>query len=193
METQNALAGQALKAIFKLKSIVYKLGNISVSHIFGLFDKLIAPVINYASEIWGFAHGNAVERVHLGFCKQILGVKQQTQNNFIYGELGRSTMRNIRFFSIIRYWCKLIRCENSRFIRQIYNLMLEDIISFPNKLSWASNVKSILDNWQSNVMWHYSPSRTFLEVCLEVMFSSYHSLEKFKEFLFRLRRTLDFA
>jgi len=29
------------------------------------------------------------ERVHLQFCKRLLGVKRCTQNDFVYGELGR--------------------------------------------------------------------------------------------------------
>ena len=89
-ETHEALSGQALKAIFKLKSYVNKFTFLSVSHMLRLFDKLILPILTYGSEV----SADNIERTHLQFCKHLLGVKIQTQNNFIYGELGRVSVRN---------------------------------------------------------------------------------------------------
>ena len=53
-ECQSKLAGQAQKAIFKL----YKYVNIAPKHRLELFDKLITPILNYGSEVWGFCKGN---------------------------------------------------------------------------------------------------------------------------------------
>ena len=44
-----------------------------------------------------------IEKVHLKFCKNILGVKRSTQNDFVYGELGRVPMQIIRYILIIKY------------------------------------------------------------------------------------------
>ena len=52
-KTHEALSGQALKAIFKLKSYVSKFTDLSVFHMLDLFDKLILPILNYGSEMWG--------------------------------------------------------------------------------------------------------------------------------------------
>lgn len=60
-EAQKNLAGQSLKAIFKLNKYLYKFTNIYVKHRLELFDKLILPILNYSSEIWGFHQGNATE------------------------------------------------------------------------------------------------------------------------------------
>ena len=57
-----------------------------------LFDKLILPILNYCSEVWGFIQANTVERVHLHFLKKVLGVKKSTQNDFIYGECSRTSL-----------------------------------------------------------------------------------------------------
>jgi len=46
---------------------LYKFTELSVSHKIDLFDKLITPIINYASEVWDFDHGKVIERVHLQF------------------------------------------------------------------------------------------------------------------------------
>ena len=44
LETQNTLAGQAQKAIFKLNKYLYKFTFISQEHKLELFDKLISPI-----------------------------------------------------------------------------------------------------------------------------------------------------
>ena len=46
------LAGQALKAIFKLQSNLLKFPEITIQHKLDLFDKLILPILNYGSEVW---------------------------------------------------------------------------------------------------------------------------------------------
>ena len=84
-ETQKTLAGQALKAIFTLNKYTHKFTVLKPAHILDLFDKLIAPILNYGSEVWGFNNSKAVETVHLSFCKRMIGVKQTTQNDFFYG------------------------------------------------------------------------------------------------------------
>ena len=64
-EAQNTLVGQAQKAIFKLNRYLYKFTYISPKHKLDLFDKLISPILNYSSEVWGFIQANSIERVHL--------------------------------------------------------------------------------------------------------------------------------
>ena len=46
-ETHAALSGQALEAIFKLKSYVNKCFGFMLE----LFDKLILPILTYGSEV----------------------------------------------------------------------------------------------------------------------------------------------
>ena len=77
-ETQNTLAGQARKAIFKLNKYLYKLTYISPKHKLGLFDKLSSHILNYTCEIWGFIQANSIERVYHQFCKKLSGIKKTT-------------------------------------------------------------------------------------------------------------------
>ena len=102
-ECQNTLAGQAQKAIFQLNKYLYKFTFLSPRHKLELFDKLILPILNYGGEVWGFSQANVIERVHLQYCKRLLGVKKTTQNDFIYGELGRTSCIIKRYVLIIKY------------------------------------------------------------------------------------------
>ena len=69
------LAGRAGTANFNLNKYLFQFIHLSPKHILELFDKLIKPILDYGSEIWGFLNANVIERVHLRFCKNLLGVK----------------------------------------------------------------------------------------------------------------------
>ena len=94
-----------------------------------------------------------IETVHQRFCKRLLGVKKCTQNDFVYGELGRTSFQNNRFFMIIKYWLKIIVCNEAKNIRYIYNMMLEDMDRMPDKDNWASLVKKLLESLGFNDVW----------------------------------------
>ena len=143
-EAQNTLAGQAQKALFKLNKYLYKFTFISPKHRIELFDKLITPILNYASEVWGFKQANCIERVHLQYCKKLLGVKKNTQNDFVYEEFGRTDFRMRRYLLIIKYWFKILYSREIKYIKLIYKLMLNDIDTHPTVINWASLVRDIL-------------------------------------------------
>ena len=149
-ETQKTLAGQALKAIFAMNKYLYKFTHLKPSHILDLFDKLISPILNYGSEVWGFYKAPAIEAVHLQFCKKLLSVKQSTQNDFIYGELGRINFATQRYISIIRYWLKIVSMNDNKYAKCIYNMLLEDMRQNPDKTNWASSVKHLLSKYGFN-------------------------------------------
>ena len=52
--TEVTLAGKAQKAIFKLNKYLYNFPSVSVKNRLDLFDKLILPILNSSSEVWGF-------------------------------------------------------------------------------------------------------------------------------------------
>ena len=140
---QKTLAGQAQKAVFKLNSYLYNFDTLTTRHILELFDKLVSPILNYGAEVWGFFKANQIERAHLQFCKRLLGVKKCTQNNFIYGELGRLPNQKQRYFIIIKYWLKIVNSEENK-IKHVYNQMLLDLELDNRRVNWASLVKKLL-------------------------------------------------
>ena len=101
-EAQITLAGQDQKAIFQLNKYLYKFTFLPPRHKLDLFDKLILPILNYGSEVWGFSKVTAVERVHLQFCKRIY------RTSICY-------MKECEIVSI----CRLTRCETKLTITAI--------------------------------------------------------------------------
>ena len=116
------------------------------------FDKFITPILNYACEIWGFHPSPAIEKIHLSFCKRILSVKKSTQNDFIYGELGRYPLQLIRYEKIIKYWLNIVTGQKSSYVCLIYRYAVNQ--AERRKPSWALNVKSLLCNVGMGEAWY---------------------------------------
>ena len=77
-EAQQALSGQALKAIFMLNKYIRKFVNLKPQHILDLFDRL-RPILTYSAEVWGLTTSMITKRAHFRFSKKRLGIKQCTQ------------------------------------------------------------------------------------------------------------------
>jgi len=71
-QAQKALANQSLKLLFALNSIFDTVAFETTDKI-KPFDSLVAPILNYSSEVLGFHDANDVENIHLKLLKQVLG------------------------------------------------------------------------------------------------------------------------
>jgi len=45
---------------------------------------------------------------------------------------------------MIKYWTKLLRTNNNKFIKNIYLTLLNDSVIYPKKLSWCSLLRDLL-------------------------------------------------
>ena len=84
----KTLYEQALKAYNHLLSIFSRV-HVDVKTKLTLFDALVVPILLYGSEVWGIYNTNDVDKLHLKFCKLLLGVRPKTSNAAVFGELGR--------------------------------------------------------------------------------------------------------
>ena len=146
---------------------MYKFTHISVKDKLDLFDKLILPILNYGNQIWGFNPGKAIERVHLHFCKNILGVKKTTSTDFVYGELGRMPLQNRRVYDIIIFWIKLLFQSEQKYTKKVYLLLKSDLDEHPNVKNWCSMLRDMLGNLGFYEAWLFQDvgdSKTFLSL-----------------------------
>ena len=120
----------------------------TVSTIF-LFDTYISSMLNYASEVWGVDKGVNIEKLHLDFCKRLLGVKKSTCNIMVYCELGRLPLNATRKIRVINYWSKLLSTDNC-ILKQCYKQLLQDISICKN---WLCDVKDSLYSLGFNYVW----------------------------------------
>ena len=68
--------------------------------------------------------------------------KQSTKNDFVYGEFGRTSLvqEDVILLSNIGFISKVLTCEDGKYIKHIYKLMLSDLNERPNKVNWALRV-----------------------------------------------------
>ena len=115
--------------------------------------------------------------MHLKFCKQLLGVKQTTQNDFVYRELGRYPLIVHRQYIIILFWLTNLKGENMKFTKLCY-----DIVLFPNKNNWVIRVRNVLNNtgvfivWQNQGVGNEIAFLKLLRQRLQDMFRAYTGL-----------------
>lgn len=136
-----------------MNKYLYRVVNISECRRLDLFDKLITPVLNYSCEVWGFINGNAAERVHMQFCKRMLGVKMCTQNEFIYGEPGRISFQSMRYYNITKYWLKIRRTDSNTNVYKVCCLLKHDLEYQPNKTNWCFLVENLLCTFGVHDAW----------------------------------------
>ena len=60
----------------------------------------------------GLIREKILKKVHLQFYKRLIAVKHCIQNDFIYGELGRSSLQNKHYLKTIKYWLKVTNTSN---------------------------------------------------------------------------------
>ncbi len=90
-KNNKARYDQARKAMYAILCKARKL-CLPVDVQLHLFDAVIKPILLYGCEVWGIESLNIIEKLHLEFCKNILGVNRRTCSIMVYGELGRFPM-----------------------------------------------------------------------------------------------------
>ena len=136
----KALHDQALKAYHNLLSLFENI-NLSIKIKLSLFDAMVSPILLYGSEVWGAYNCKEIDKLHVKFCKYILGVKKQTPNCAVYGELGRLPLSVIAQERCVKFWIKIKNNTDSPM-----HSMYSELYSNLNVANWAGRLNSILDH-----------------------------------------------
>ena len=151
-KAQKHLSEQASKALYSLNCLFDKTSLCTEDKI-KLFDALVLPILNYGCEVWGFHDSQDIEKVHLRFLKRLLGVRQQTCNMAVYGELGRVPLYVTRKIRIIRYWSKILS-DPYCLLYKVYSQEVHDVNINSNLNCWSSNVKLLLEELGFSNLWN---------------------------------------
>ena len=154
------LKSKAIKASFKMFSLLSTSNNINITLLLKLFDVLIKPIATYGCEVWAatfltniFRDKNSndyfkqldkisFEMVHNRFCKRILGVYSSTSNVFSRAEVGRLPLSIFVSKLIAKYWLYIIKLDPQRIVYQAY--ISERQLDECHTLSWVSFIKQLL-------------------------------------------------
>ena len=148
LKTQKHVADQGRKALFAINNSL-KNHCFNVETKCSVFDMYVGSVLAYGSEIWGFHKAPDVEKVHINFGKDVLGVNRKTCNNMVYCEIGRLPLYVKRKLKIFKYWVKLENTDNC-----ILKACYEDMSTYSN--IWLNNIKVELSNLGLNYLYNHS-------------------------------------
>lgn len=150
-KARDKLINQAQKAMYALYHKIRNL-HIPIDLQLRLFDALVTPILTYSSEVWGFENLSSIEKIHLQFCKKILGVRSSTPNIMIYGELGRYPLETNIKVRMVCFWYKLMINKN-KLSGKLCDLLYSLYANGNRSLKWISFVKSIFDNIGMSEIW----------------------------------------
>ncbi len=144
IQAVKSLTESATKAMFSLLKKARNV-NLPLDCLLSAFDTMIAPILLYGVEVWGYENLDIIEKVHTKFLKLSTGLRQSTPNFMLYGELGREPLSINAHKRIIAFWHKLA-CDttNLKLTHILYKYICisnKDISAFP----WLKAVKDILD------------------------------------------------
>ena len=152
-KARNRLIEQAKKALFAVVNKIRKLGlpcDIQLK----LFDMMIAPILLYGAEVWGYENCEIIEAFHFKFCKTMLGLKAATPKVMVYGELGRLPMQVSIQTRMINFWSKIVCGKEDKLSYRLYRIMyyMDEHGYFHSQ--WLNSIRTILQNCNLDLYWY---------------------------------------
>ena len=161
LQAQKHLAEQASKALFALSNI-FDSTMLCIGDKIKLFESLVQPILMYGCEIWGFHKADDIEKVHVKFLKQILGVRRQTSNIAVYGEVGRVPLSVLRKVRILKYWYKILSSRDTLLFK-VYSQQVNSLMQGATENNWVLQLKTLLNELGFTYLWN-SQSMTKLQL-----------------------------
>ena len=141
------LRRRALRAFSKMKSTLGALFRHNIDNTIHIYNYLVKPILTYCSDYWGciLPKNNPVEKVHLMFCKHLLGVRKQINTEGVLQELGMTPLTLCAIKSVTKNW-ERIQKNNANTL-----LISSNTDAHQNNLPWAFNIRQI---FSTNGMLH---------------------------------------
>ena len=151
MHVDNAKENAFLKQHIRSGKGMYECGQLSKSVFFKLFDVKVTPILMYGSEILNIDNFLELERAQYYACKRFMCAKRNASNCAVLGDCGRFPMYIESTRRAIKYWLKILKMSQTRFVRRCYDMMLNDDIN--GHKNWVTSVKVCLQRNGFGYVW----------------------------------------
>ncbi len=136
--TADDLAGAGGRALGAVISKFCNLRNIAYTTFSKLFQTSVSPILEYASDVWGYKDYIKCEWVQQRAAHYYLGVHSKTPILALNGDMGWSSTNLLRHIKMTKYWNRLINMNDDRLIKRLF---LYDKSQCKN--NWSSDFKSL--------------------------------------------------
>ena len=160
---------QASRAMFGLIRHCRKM-DLSMDVCFELFDRMVAPILLYGCEVWGFEDISILERLHLKFAKIILKISKYTASCMVYNELGRFTIKKTVKERMVNYWAKLVSTNPvDKWCSLLFHIVRDQHEHGYLYSKWCSFVKLTLNECGLGYLWNRTDfNLTWLKITLKM-------------------------
>ena len=153
-KAKQILSEKASKALFALNRAL--LFNTDINIFIKLFNSNIKPILLYGAEIWGSEiidftkwDRGAIEKIHLKYCKRILGLNKYASNAACRSEIGSYPLLTEVHISMFKYWLRIRELPENNITKWAYNEQKNP----HNSYTWMSTIKSILTDINQNSLY----------------------------------------
>ena len=119
-----------------------------------LFDSLASSILLYGAEVWGYNHGDSIERLQMKFLKSSLGVSPFTPNYATRLETARCNSLVTVEWKMIKWWFKLLTMDPDRTPKKLYLRLKSLHRTVPIENNWASQILEILTQADHPQLWN---------------------------------------
>ena len=162
--TESNIHDRARKALFSFNKINQNC-ELTPRIRLALFEKIIEPILLYGCEIWGDsfpqpkrlyadniwrnAANMQVERLHVSFCKRVLGVHSKATNVAVMGELGKYPLLVKILCQKLKFWKRAIGGEHCN---TYLELASKEMLAIDHSVrsSWLSTLKKYVSTLADN-------------------------------------------
>ena len=118
-----------------------------------LFDRVIAPILLYSSEVFGYNNVTKLDVLQRSFYKRILKLSKATPNGMIYGETGTLPLSITINKRMINFWLRIITSDPNKLSFKIYKHIIQLDNSNVYSTHWLSHIKQILQHCGLFYVW----------------------------------------
>ena len=136
-----------------------------------IFVLLFLLTLTYGTEVWGVYdkddfsswEKDIIEKTHVFFCKQFLGVNKRCLNATCRNELGRLPLKGLIEINVIKFWLHLENLPDENIAKQ--SLQISKELSVKNQFSFTQKIDKLCERYKiniSNLNNNSNCSRTYL-------------------------------
>jgi len=150
---QKHLYDKASKAMFSLIRKSRKL-LLPIDLQIDLFDKIVAPIVLYGSEIWGYTSVHLCDKLQLRFYKLLMNARKGTPTSMILGEFGKFPLNLEVKIRTLCFWYRLVTTIKDNKLSNIVYTFLFNLYEKGLYISpYLKFVHSTLNNLGLSYMW----------------------------------------
>ena len=102
---------------------------------------MVAPILNYTLEIWGFEEWSKLETLHLKACTYALGARSSTTTDTIHPEVGRVSLQCQRHVNIFNFFAQLSSLDSQCYGTKAFCMVTIDIDDSQD--NWVSHAHDL--------------------------------------------------